>query len=348
MRRSWPSAIGVLGVVGLLAPTAWSGADSGPQLVPVIDLHVDLSYQVNYRRKSIANGSGQFRADWLRSAGVVGVLLPLYIPNDVSEAGPRQIDLEASYATVFAGLARTDPYRLPGCPTGLDQGVSTWLAFEGSAPLARDERAVWRWVARGVRVFGLVHQHHNGLAASSSDSVKAEGLTPAGREFIEVVHRAGGIIDVSHASDRVVDEVVTWALARGAPVIATHSNARALVKHDRNLDDGRLAGIASTGGIVGINFHSRYLSGEASAEMADVIGHLERAIRVAGANHVALGSDFEGGIRPPPELSDVRGFQRLAQALLARGWKRQDVARVFSENARRVLCGTRRSVAGSP
>jgi len=272
----------------------------------------------------------------------LGVVLPLYVPHDVSPTGPRPEDLEQSYGRVFSELVSVQPYRLPGC-VGASDRVQTWLAFEGSAPLGDRPGDTARWVARGVRLFGLVHGHDNRLATSSgmqrTPRRLRQGLTDEGRALIERVHALGAMVDVSHASDRTVQEVVEMARAAGAPVIASHSNARAVYHHARNLGDEQARAIASTGGVVGVNFHSGYLTASPRASMDDVVRHVRHFIRLVGAAHVAIGSDYEGGIRPPPGLEDVSGYQRLAAALLEGGMSREQVERVFAKNALRLLCG---------
>jgi len=325
-------------LAALLAPLPVRGAAAEPGPVPMIDLHVDLSYRLSYQGGTLKAGSGQFVASRLAQAGVAGVVLPLFVPHRVSPTGPRAEDLEASAKRLLELLPRTPPYSVPGCD-GASGSVRTWLAFEGAAPLARDPDAVARWTARGVRLFGLVHTSDNALASSSgSKAPSSHGLTDAGRELVHRVHAAGGVVDVSHASDAATDEVIRIAGAAGVPVVATHSNARALVSHPRNLTDEQIRGIARTGGVVGINFHSRFLVAEGRAGLPDVVRHIRYVARAGGIDHVALGSDFEGDIRPPRGLGDVSGLPRLARALEADGLTRADVEKVFAGNALRVLC----------
>jgi membrane dipeptidase len=90
--------------------------------------------------------------------------------------------------------------------------------------------------------------------------------------------------------------------------------------------------------VVGVNFHSPFIAAGHPATLADVVRQVRYLTRVMGVAHVALGSDFEGDIRPPPELADVSGYQRLAAALARDGMSRGDIARIFSLNALRVLC----------
>jgi membrane dipeptidase len=315
-----------------------AGAEALPGSPPVVDLHVDLSYRVSYGHGTLAGGSGQFVGSALRRAGVVGVVLPLFVPKTVSPTGPRAEDLEASFARLVGLLPETPPYSLPGCRAP-DGAVRTWLSFEGAAPLSGDPSAVERWMARGVRIFGLVHTVSNALATSSSDAGGSSvGLTPAGRELVHRIHRAGGVVDVSHASDAAADEVIALALADGAPAVATHSNARALTANPRNLTDDQIRGIARTGGVVGVNFHSRFLTDRGQASLSDVVRHLKHLLRVGGIDHVAIGSDFEGDILPPRGLGNVSGLPRLAAALERAGVAHDSVAKVFGSNALRVLC----------
>jgi membrane dipeptidase len=313
------------------------GAETGARPFAVIDLHVDLPFQFGYRSRAFERGTGQFIAADLARAGVAGVVLPLYVPRKVSPTGPRLSDLEDSYARVFGALAATSPFRLPGCLPG-DGGVKTWLAFEGSGPLAKQPEAIVSFAARGLRVLGLVHTFHNELASSSGEPRASFGLTPVGEELVRRAFALRVVPDVSHASERATREVAALAKVAGRPMIATHSNARALADHPRNLSDAELRLIAETGGVVGVNFHAPYLRREGRATVADVVRHVRHLLRVMGPRHVALGSDFEGDITPATGLETVAGYQVLARALLDDGLPKEVVEGVFSRNALRVLC----------
>jgi membrane dipeptidase len=320
-----------------LAALPAQGAEPGARPFAVVDLHVDLPYQHHFEGRPFAEGTRQFRAADLARAGVVGAVLPLFVPRDASPSGPRRIDLESAYARVFGALASTEPYRLPGCLPRRG-GVRTWLAFEGAGQLAGDDAALTSFAARGVRVVGPVHTESNALASSSRDAAPAYGLTAAGRDFVRAAQRLGMLLDVSHASDRATREILALSRESGAPVVATHSNARALADHPRNLRDPELDAIARSGGVVGVNFHSTFLAPGGKATLSDAVRQVRYLVRRIGSEHVALGADFEGDTRPPAELADVSGYQRLAGALLGAGMLEADVERIFSRNALRVLC----------
>lgn len=323
----------VLPLLGALAVSS-AGAEAK---FPVVDLHVDLPYQLGFHGKPLREGTGQASLNALRAGAVTGVVLPLFVPRDVSPSGPRKIDLEAAYLRVLAELFGGEGLALPGCGQG--PGVQSWLSFEGAGPLADAPEALDAWVARGVRVVGLVHTEHNALASSSGDArAVSYGLTEAGKTLVRRAHALGVAVDVSHASDRAVGDVLALARETGGVVVATHSNARALCEHPRNLTDDQLRGIAATGGVIGLNFHSPFVVRGRAATMADVVRQAQHLVRVAGIAHVAIGADFEGGIRPARGLEDASRFPELARALLRAGLSEAAVRQVFSENALRVLC----------
>lgn len=340
-------ALAVLHLVLAVPRAAQSESEARP--FGVVDLHVDLPYQSMFEGRSLARGTGQYDARWLREAGVEGVVFPLFVPRDVAAGGPQMKHLEASYQALEQKLPGIAPYAAPttapGCGAAKAGQVEAFYAFEGAAPLGRDLDSVFRWAKRGLRLFGLVHSQDNLLATSAgygfTPARKNQGLTPLGSELVRRVHAAGAIVDVSHASDAAFADIMLQARRDAVPVVASHSNARALANHTRNLADHQLRAIADSGGVVGINFHSPFLlGGPGIADLDDVVRHIRHVARVAGIEAVAIGSDFEGGIRPPKELTTIRGFPQLARALLDDGFDENEVRKIFGENARRVLCRT--------
>jgi len=343
--RAWLFPVSLAGacLFGPLLNLGGAGAAEAGAPIPVIDLHVDLPYQVGYKGRAFAVGSGEFRAADLLPAGLAGVVLPLFVPRQAEPHGRTALEFEASYARVFSGILATRPYALPGCAVrragNEARAVETWLAFEGAEPLAADEQALRPWAVRGLRVFGLVHAQHNDLAESSGQTSRGRGLSPRGERFVRAVYAVGGIVDVSHASDESTTAVLDIARELARPVVATHSNARALAPHPRNLTDAHIRAIGASGGVVGVNFHQPFLDpGTGHASIEQVVAMVRHLARVGGDTVVAIGSDFEGGIRPVEELKGAARYQVLARALGEAGFSRPQVARFLAENARRVLC----------
>lgn len=307
--------------------------------MPVVDLHVDLSYQFNFKGREFASSHGQFSIEAMRRGGVAGVVLPLYVPRTASPTGPRVADLERSYLRVSQALSNSPPWSPAGCAQA-PGAVRTFYAFEGAGPLADAPESLQLWAQRGLRIVGLVHTYANELASSSGDpETKPFGLTEKGVTFVRRAFALGLILDVSHASDRAVTDILTLANETHGVVVATHSNARALADHPRNLSDAQLRAIAATGGVIGVNFHGPFLARGRRARLRDVVRQILHLRDVAGIDHVAIGSDFEGDIRPPEELRDASHFPELAVALVRAGLEASEVRKIFAANALRVLCG---------
>jgi membrane dipeptidase len=328
-------AFGAMARSAMAEDSVGQGSDEAP--IPYVDLHVDLAYQHGYHERPFERGSGQFPESLLGAGGVSRVILPLFIPKTVSKEGPRLQDLSSLYQEVMVRLTASQTYLLPG-QAKKDGRVATWLAIEGSGMLVDQPELVKLWAERGVRLFGLVHADDNVLSSSATGRTRnTAGLTEAGERFVRAVYDAGALIDVSHASDRAALETIALAKAAGRPVIASHSNARALLAHPRNLPDTILDGIAETGGLIGINFHSPFLRRGGRATTADVVRHIRYVADRVGASHVAIGSDFEGGIVPAVGLEHVDRVQSLGPALRAAGFSDAEIAGILGANAERVL-----------
>jgi len=329
LRYVWSLALVFTTRAPLAAPTA---------PYPVVDLHVDLSYQYNFKGKEFADLNGQFSVSAIKRGGVEGVVLPLFVPRAASPTGPRVEDLERSFARVSEALQQSPSFLRPGCSAEGGR-VRTFFAFEGAGQLAGDPASLTRWASRGLRIVGLVHTFANELASSSGDpEPKPFGLTERGRVFVQQAFALGLIVDVSHASDRAVTDILALAREARGVVVATHSNARAIADHPRNLTDEQLRAIAATGGVIGVNFHGPFVVRGRAPKLRDVVNQVRHLTQIAGVDHVAIGSDFEGDIRPPPELADASGFPRLSAALAKAGFEASAIRKIFAENALRVLC----------
>lgn len=322
-------------------------ADPPVRAIPVLDLHVDLAYALTKGRgagESAAALQGAVSAERLRRGGVVGIVVPLFVEG-ADTMSPEQA--RKGYEEAFSALGRaweSGVLVAPGKAAG-DGQVATVLAFEGADGFAGDPTALDVWIERGARLFGIVHQRSNRLAGSSQEPVRARrgGLTEEGEAVVRSVLVRGALVDVAHASDAAFDDIARIAREMGSPLVDSHTGVRALVDIERNLDDERLRAIAESRGVVGIDLHSGHVSprpGEA-ATLRDVADHLEHAARIAGFDHVAIGSDLEGGIEPPADADGEATWPRLASILRERGWTVAQIGAVFSGNARRVLSSAR-------
>lgn len=339
-------AITAASVVALPLTSSFAEGDShakapaGDELPPmlVVDLHVDVPYQVHFKGRGEALTEGHAHPDTLRRGGYGGLVLPIYIPDYLHSGKPTVDDAEAIYKTIQRVVGKT-PIFLPLGAAAHEPGrVGSWLSIEGAGAFASDISAIDRFIARGVRLVGPAHAKNGPLASAATGGRASYGLTDAGKEFCDRVYARGALVDVSHLSDKAFDDLVPIAKKRRAPIVATHSNARQIAKHPRNLTDAQIRTIGETGGVVGLNFYSAFVVTSGDAELIDLVKHLEHVVRLAGIDHVAIGSDFDGGIKPVEGLEDAGSLQRLARYLVrSRGMTGEDVLKLFSLNALRVL-----------
>lgn len=213
-------------------------------------------------------------------------------------------------------------------------GHHTWFrTLEGSWCLLGRVETLDHYYATGVRMIGLTW-HDDHAFATSHGYRGPVGLTDLGRRAVRRMNELGIAVDVSHMSDRAVDDVLA---ASRAPVFASHSNARALCDDSRNLTDDHIARIAKTGGVVGINFYTAHLRKGGRATLQDVVRHIEHIRDVGGIGSVGLGSDFDGIPRGPEGLETAAQLPALRRALSERGFSDADVAAIFGGNFLRAF-----------
>jgi membrane dipeptidase len=207
------------------------------------------------------------------------------------------------------------------------------LAIEGAHALDGDLVNLDALVAAGYRMMSITHLADNAFGGSAHGRSRG-GLTSLGRTLITRLDAASVLVDVAHASRRTVDDVLAIATR---PVVASHTGVVGTCDSIRNLADDQLRGIVATGGLVGIGFWPTATCGRDAASIARAISH---AARVVGPQHVALGSDFDGGVAQP---FDASGLAVVTDALLAEGFGDGEVARIMGgsvvELLRRVLPG---------
>ncbi len=218
--------------------------------------------------------------------------------------------------------------------------TALFLSIEnGIACLDRIEllRVYWRL---GVRAVGLVWNGRNAIGDGAGEDGTNSRLTSFGRRVVEEMGRLGMIVDVSHLNEPGFWDVMERARA---PVIASHSNARRLCDHPRNLRDEQVAAIARSGGVVGLNACPSFLRGDRPPTIDDLVEHAFALAEAGGGwGCVGIGADFDGIEFGPLGFEDPAAFPRLAERLAARGVAGEDIERVFFGNFLRVVravCG---------
>ncbi len=208
--------------------------------------------------------------------------------------------------------------------------VAGLLGMEGAHALEGDLANLERAFAAGFRLVGLTHFFDNQVGGSAHGVAKG-GLTDLGRRVVARMEELGMLVDLAHASDALIDDVLSVATR---PVVVSHTGVRGTCDNRRNLDDARLRAVADAGGVVGIGLWKTAICGARAEDWARSVRH---ALDVAGPDHVALGSDWDGAVGT---IVDAAGTVRLTEALLGTGLSKADIRRVMGDNAVRLLRAT--------
>ncbi|XP_050728720.1 dipeptidase 1-like [Eriocheir sinensis] len=216
--------------------------------------------------------------------------------------------------------------------------VASLMGVEGGHGLASSMGVVRALYDLGVRYVTLTHKCHTPWAECSeqdSPPPNARGLTPYGKELVREMNRLGLMVDLSHASARTARDVLATSRA---PVIFSHSAARALCSIDRNVPDDVLSSLAANGGIVMISFYNDFLTCTDKATVKDVVAHINHIRSMAGVDHVGLGAGYDGINRTPTGLEDASRYPKLfAELLKDNTWSLQDLKKLAGLNFLRVF-----------
>jgi len=378
-----------LALLLLLLPVSLSAQDYRAQALrilrttPLIDGHNDIPDAIRERGGldsvdfSVLQPRLMTDIPKLRAGAVGAQFWAAYVPVTTIHEGEHpavyaleQIDLAhrlcAKYPGTFAE-ARTAADIERNFKVGK---VSCLIGIEGGHAIENSLGALRAFADLGVRYMTLTHWETIDWADAATDTAKHDGLTPFGEQVVLEMNRVGMLVDLSHVSDATMMDALRVSRA---PVFFSHSSARVLANHVRNVPDSILRLTGRQGGVVMVNFNPGFVSeavrqygdsvqtwarllraaGADSTTRADslkawtargpkatlkqVADHIEHIRDVAGVDHVGLGSDFDGITDVPAGLEDVSKFPDLVAELLRRGWSEVDVRKVVGLNALRVL-----------
>ncbi|MGW5334013.1 dipeptidase [Streptomyces bauhiniae] len=352
---------------------------------PVVDGHNDLPWalreQVAYDlgARDIAGDQGaHLHTDLprLREGGVGAQYWSVYVRSDLPDAVPATLE----QIDCVTRLIERYPAELAPALTAADMEaarasgrIASLMGAEGGHSIANSLGTLRGLYALGVRYMTLTHNDNVDWADSATDEPKAGGLTAFGREVVREMNRLGMLVDLSHVAATTMRDALD---ATSAPVIFSHSSARAVCDHPRNIPDDVLERLPANGGMAMVTFVPKFVLQAAvdwtaaaddnmrahglhhldtSAEgmkvhrdfeerhprpvatVSTVADHLDHMREVAGIDHLGIGGDYDGTAFTPDGLNDVSGYPNLIAELLERGWSKPDLAKLTWQNAVRVL-----------
>lgn len=327
--------------------------------VPLFDGHNDLPWAIRESEDAphdvrAYNFSGQTpgHTDLTRlRQGLVGAQFwSVYVPFAAVEEGAARVQLEQ--IDIALQVIADHPEDLALALTAEDvmrtfhEGrIASLIGMEGGHAIENSLGALRAFFALGARYMTLTHGSNIDWADSGTDEPVHGGLTAFGQEVVREMNWLGMMVDLSHTSQATMHDALDVAQA---PVIYSHSSARALTDHARNVPDDVLARLPENGGVVMVTFVESFVSEEVRtfegepeqrprATLTDVADHIEHVRSVAGVDHVALGGDFDGIDRGPVGLEDVSTYPALFTELSRRGWTESELRKLAGDNLLRVM-----------
>jgi membrane dipeptidase len=294
----------------------------------------------------------------LREGGVDAVFFSAYVAASYARQGKAAERARAMIETVRRDIAGRRPgaFVLADSADAIEQAARTGriaalIGIEGGHAIEDSLDKLREFYSLGVRYMTLTHSNTNNWADSSGDKPRHNGLTDFGRQVVWEMNNLGMMVDISHVSDKTFWDVL--AVSR-APVFASHSSCRQLTNVPRNMTDEMIRALAQKGGVIQINFGCGFLSQTHAdavrrkkkaprATLTDAVAHIEHAVRIGGIGAVGIGSDFDGVRCTPAGLDDVSKFPNLTRALLEKGFKADDIHKIYGGNTLRVMRAVERA-----
>lgn len=326
----------------------------------VVDTHIDTTMMLGREgwdfmvRHSAVKGEDSNHVDLprIREGGLGAAFFSIYMPGTIT--GPEAVKRSLVLIDHVRSLAEAHPNEIVLATTAAEVRAAhkagkfaALMGMEGGH-MIDDSLAVLRDYQRlGVRYLTLSHSVNTNWSDSSGDTPKHNGLTDFGKDVVRELNRLGMLVDISHVSDKTFWDAMETSKA---PLVASHSSLRSISGHPRNMTDDMIRALGGKGGVIMINYSRSFLSNELyeaglkNVPMADrptvtwekIVEHIDHAVKLVGATHVGLGSDFDG-TTVPDGMDDVSMLPKITGALLDKGYSEQDVKNIMGENILRLL-----------
>ena len=359
----------------------------------ITDGHIDVPWRLNdgYEDLSIRTETGDFDYVRAKEGGLDAPFMSIYVPSSYQETGGAKEKADSLIELVHriandhpdkfeVAFSVADVNRIFG-----DGKIALPMGMENGAPILDDLSNVQYFYDRGIRYITLTHGKDNLICDSSYDTTKTwGGLSPFGRKVVKEMNRVGIMVDISHVTDEVINQVMDMT---DVPVIASHSSCRHFTPGwERNMGDEEIKRLKENGGVIQINYGSSFITqaslekGEENrerimayakennlkrgdkmltafakkinaknpvyADISDVVDHFDRVVALAGIDHVGIGSDYDGvGDSLPYGLKDVASYPNLIFHLLKRGYSEEDIEKICYKNVWRVWSAVEQAAA---
>ena len=361
----------------------------------ITDGHIDAPWRLNdaYEDLSIRTETGDFDYIRAKEGGLDAPFMSIYVPSSYQETGGAKEKADSLIDLVHR-IANDHPDKFEVAYSVADVNrifeddkIALPMGMENGAPILDDLSNVQYFYDRGIRYITLTHAKDNLICDSSYDTTGTwGGLSPFGREVVKEMNRVGIMVDISHVTDDVINQVMDMT---DVPVIASHSSCRHFTPGwERNMGDAEIKRLKDNGGVIQINYGSSFITRVSQdksktnsekieayakengledgdeifiayakkvneenpiyADITEVVDHIDRVVELAGIDHVGIGSDYDGvGDSLPYGLKDVTSYPNLIFHLLKRGYSEDDIEKICYKNIWRVWSTVEKTAADS-
>lgn len=321
----------------------------------LFDGHNDLPWQIrklaggSFDRLDISESQPELHTDLpkLAQSGLKAQFWSVYVSADTIETGDSVLRTIEQVELVKRMIKRyPDHFEMAATAEDVERiaasgKIASMMGVEGGHSIGESLQMLKNFYNEGVRYMTLTHSRSLSWAESSTGDPH-KGLSPFGEEVVREMNRLGMLVDLSHVSIQTMHDVLQISQA---PIIFSHSSVRAICDHPRNVPDSILKRLPENGGVVMINFYPQFIvptdilkdDPNALGTLATVVDHIEHVIRVAGIDHVGIGSDYDGVPTLPVGLEDVTKYPDLTAELCRRGYSKAEIHKILGENVLRAL-----------
>jgi len=322
----------------------------------LFDGHNDLPWEIREKGNSsfdaldISKPQPSIHTDIprLRKGGLKAQFWSVYVPAEHDKTGDALLQTLHQISIVKSMMQRyPETFEFASTADDVERivksgKVASMMGVEGGYSIEGELSNLQRLYNEGCRYMTLTHSKSLQWADSATDKPVSHGLSEFGKDVVLEMNRLGMMVDLSHVSPETMKAAIATSKA---PVIFSHSSARAINDHPRNVPDDVLPLVAKNGGVIMVNFYSGFIvptaqlkeNKEACGNLHDVVDHIVHLVKLAGIDHVGIGSDYDGVGRLPEQLESVATYPLITQELLNRGFDKESIHKILGSNIMRVL-----------
>lgn len=306
----------------------------------ILDAHEDIAYHLSYFKRDFINPSiqCQITLPWLKQGGINLVFNTIYVPME--HKPHRTVESALEQLSIYDSIYKEhkdDIYQIKNLKDldriNSDPRIGFLTLMEGADSIKKPKN-LSEFYERGVRIIGLAWNDKNQYASGNTTD---SGLTEDGRDLILSMNDLGVTLDLSHLNEKSFWEAIE--VTNHIP-IASHSNARSITDHPRNLKDEQLKAISERGGVIGLVLYNYFLKkGGQNPTLEDIFTHADYIINLCGEDHLGIGSDLDGADVEdfPQEIRTIADLPKIAEYFLVKGYSEERVRKIMGGNFLRVL-----------